>query len=621
MIGIELRKILFKQYGLILIVILLAVKLFSSSGLFKPDYGDLSPQQREIYLSYIAEYGGKLTDEKEAAIIGIYSSLLSAQNEQRAIEEKRRSGEYATTGEYVKALMSVPEVIRNGDAIERLYADYERANADREHRVLLASDAPAMTTGLEYLLLIFICYISASTIYYERKISNLQKTTVNCNKSYAANLLSLFLVISSVWAAFAAIETAAVIAEIGVDNLSASLVSLESFKNTEYTKLTVLQGLLAIQAVKLAGYVFTSAVTVILIWISKNLILSMFTPVAANIVWIYLLSEKTIAFYQPFSLMRGAPYFTGAVYVGTGAGRYMIHDSVPNDVLVVMLALAVITAVFACIIVLGGMRNKLRYKRTFASAIMLTFALMLCGCSATDSGNGEKAFGNAAVSVDCNGKIYAVKTLSDENNQLIAGYISEFDENMTEIKDRINRNVFERDLIVYKIYASGEYLYYYAIGENGCYINRIRLSDYSEENVYFGDYSVYLGKSKYFDMITVWNEGNRSECEVKDFFVDGNSLVMSTESNTVYSLDISTSTMTYLFEDAEVMNLCAMGGNIYYLNMTGELICFDNSKKRVSERIFSEIYADADYVCGKTASGVFRYNAENEESYISSDAE
>lgn len=616
MMGFELKKLLFKQYALLLMIIIIAVKLVTSVGLFKPDYGELSPAQQEIYLSYVNAFGGTLTDEKEAEIISLYSELLGAKSQREQIENKRTNGEYATTGEYVEALMSVPDIVQNADAIERLYTDYERISADKEHSVLLASDAPAMKTGLEYLLLIFICYISASAIYYERKIENLQKTSINGKKSYIAKLLSLFVIIGIVWTTFTVIELAAVISEIGTENLSASLVSLDGFKNTQYTDLAILQAFFAIESIKLVGYLFTSAVTIILMKTSRNLILSIFTPVAINIVWVYLFSENTIAFFQPFSLMRGAPYFTGALYVGTGTGRYMIHDSVPFTVLCIMLALSAMIIVFACALVLFVVKNKLRIKHVTATIAMLTLMLMLCGCSETNADNANKAFGNASDFVEAGGKKYTIKTETDENNMLVAGYISELDENMNVINDRINRNVFERDFIVEKLYASGGFLYYYATDENGCYINRIDLSDYSEENVYFGDYSVYLGKTKYFDMLTVWNEGNRYDCEVKDYFVEGNSIVFSTQSNIVYSLNISTGVMTYLFEEAEVKNLCTMGGSIYYLNMTGELICFDNTKHPVSDRIFNEIYADEDYIYGENSNNIFRYDKNHTESEI-----
>lgn len=62
MIKFEFKKLFIKQYALILIIVLVVLKLFSLSELFKPDSGSLSPQQREVYLDYIERYGGVLTD-------------------------------------------------------------------------------------------------------------------------------------------------------------------------------------------------------------------------------------------------------------------------------------------------------------------------------------------------------------------------------------------------------------------------------------------------------------------------------------------------------------------------------------------------------------------------------
>lgn len=150
MIKFEFKKLFIKQYALILIIVLVVLKLFSLSELFKPDSGSLSPQQREVYLDYIERYGGVLTDEKEAAILEKYALLTDAKRQMREIQNKLNGGEFATTNEYFKALSEVPEIISDEEALEKLYIGYESVAKDREHRVLLAFDAPAMTVGQEY---------------------------------------------------------------------------------------------------------------------------------------------------------------------------------------------------------------------------------------------------------------------------------------------------------------------------------------------------------------------------------------------------------------------------------------------------------------------------------------
>lgn len=605
MIKFEFKKLFIKQFGLILIILLVVLKLFSSPELFKPDTGSLSPKQREVYLDYIDKYGGVLTDEKENAILNEYALLTQAKDQMRDIQNKLNGGEYATTDEYFQALSEVPEIISDRAAIEKLYSGYESVAKDREHRVLLAFDAPAMTVGQEYWLLIFICYISAISVYYERKINNLQKASRNGTKTYAAKLLAVFTAITAVWLIFSLIELSALTSVVSSSELSASLASLESFKETPYSELTILEGFFAVEAVKLAGYLFTAAVTLIIARLSGNLVLSIFSPAALNIVWIYLFSNNTAAFYQPFSLMRGAPYLTGTHYVSMGeSGYYPEYSEIPGSVLAVLLAISAAVIVLACAVVLSAGKNKLKKRKKLAAIAGITsLTMLLVGCAAERS----DSFGGAGRFVQNGENYYAAgRNIAILDNEL----------NVTE--ERIIRDIFwGTDSYIGGIFADGNYLYYAAEFKDSGRVNRINLTDFSEENVYFGDYSVYLGQTKYFDMITVWSDGGRNDIEVNDFFVSGGKLVMSMHSNSVYSLDISSKKLTYLFEDVEVNDLCTSGGKIYYTNLTGELICFDNGEKRtVSNRIFNAICADENRVYGVCSSGVFGYDGEfNETEY------
>ncbi|MDE6728648.1 MAG: hypothetical protein K2J80_12030 [Oscillospiraceae bacterium] len=606
MIKFEFKKLFIKQYALILIILLVVLKLFSSAELFKPDTSSLSPQQREVYLDYIDKYGGALTDEKEAAILEKYALLTQAKQQMREILDKLNGGEYATTDEYYKALSEIPEIISDSAAIEKLYSGYESVAKDRERRVLLAFDAPAITVGQEYWFLIFICYISAISVYYERKINNLQKASKNGTKTYVAKLLAIFTAITAVWLIFSIIEFSALTTVISKADLSASLASLESFKETPYSDMTILGGFIAVEAVKLVGYLFTAAVTLIIARLSGNLVLSIFSPVAVNVVWIYLFANKTAAFYQPFSLMRGPHYLTGTHYISAGEnGYYPEHSEIPGSVLAALIVIAVAVIMLACAMIISAGKNKLKKrKKLVAIAGITSLTMLLGGCSAECSEN----FGSA-------GQIAQI----GENYYVAGSNIAILDGDLNVTKDRIIRDILETYDDIGGIFADGNYLYYSAEFKDSSQINRINLTDFSEENVYFGDYSVYLGQTKYFDMITAWGDGKRNDVEVKDFFVSGGKIVMSMWSNSIYILDISTKKMTYLFEDVEVKNLCTSNGMIYYTNLTGELICFDGSEKRtVSDRIFNAICADESRVYGVGTSGVFGYDSGFNETVYSS---
>lgn len=84
----ELRKLYIKQYGLIVLLIVFIVKLLTSADLYKASYSDMSYEQQKYYLEYMQEYGGQLTDEKETAILSLYSEAEAAKQLQSDILDK-----------------------------------------------------------------------------------------------------------------------------------------------------------------------------------------------------------------------------------------------------------------------------------------------------------------------------------------------------------------------------------------------------------------------------------------------------------------------------------------------------------------------------------------------------
>ena len=89
----ELKKLYIKQYGLIVLLIVFIVKLLTSADLYKASYSDMSYEQQKYYLEYMQEYGGQLTDEKETAILSLYSEAEAAKQLQSDILDKNRNGD------------------------------------------------------------------------------------------------------------------------------------------------------------------------------------------------------------------------------------------------------------------------------------------------------------------------------------------------------------------------------------------------------------------------------------------------------------------------------------------------------------------------------------------------
>lgn len=84
----ELKKLYIKQYGLIVLLIVFIAKLLTSADLYKASYSDMLYEQQKYYLEYMQEYGGQLTNEKETAILSLYSEAEAAKQQQSEILEK-----------------------------------------------------------------------------------------------------------------------------------------------------------------------------------------------------------------------------------------------------------------------------------------------------------------------------------------------------------------------------------------------------------------------------------------------------------------------------------------------------------------------------------------------------
>lgn len=597
----ELKKLFIKQHVLVLVILATAVKLFNASSLFVPDYSVLTKNQRNYYLNYIALYGGKLTDEKEDAILDLYERASEANTLRRKIEDDYNAGRYESDKEYMEALYNVDKIAGEYDAIKYLYQKYLVAAADKEHRWLLAGDAKAMTAGSENLLVLLICFMSAAAVYYERKMNRLVKTTISAGGSAAMRSAVLFLAIFSAWLIFAGIEFAAVVNSVGADHLGVSVANLDSFQNTPYTNLSILQAFVLIQLTKLCGYLFISSVAVILALVVKNLPLAVFLPFSCTFVWIYLFrfSEK-LTYYSPFSLILGSPYYTGDFYKHENGLDQLLYTTVPLSLTLLLVGICIVTTVVAVLVMIGKGRGVRKLSAAFAALSVC----LLCGCSwnAADYGVYKHHYGNIVF----NGEYYyALSDMTDEHGGLLERHLTVFDSEMNVVNKEINRRVTE-EAQCKSIQLSGDYLYCKKELHTDNYprtiITRINLKDFHEETVYTQPDQSQV--AAYLDLLTIWIDANDRVSETNHWFVCGEELYLFTSDYKAYS--VRNGRLKYLFEDMLIRDPARKNGKIYYLNASGYPVCYDGKKKILSERSFYGADALADgYYCYND-SGIYR---------------
>lgn len=595
----ELKKLFIKQHALVLIILVTIVKIFNSLSLFTPDHSVLSKDQQNYYLNYISLYGGRLTDEKEAAILELYERAGSANALRRKIEADYNAGAYESDREYMEALSEVPEIAGEYEAIKYLYGKYVTAAEDKEHRALLAGDAKAMTVGAEYLLVILICFMSAGTVFYERKVNRLVKTTVSAESSAAMRAAALFLAVFSAWLIFAGIEFAATVNAVGAGNLGVSAVSLDSFQNTPYMKLSILQMFALIELTKLCGYLLISSVAVITALVVKNLPLAVFIPFSCAFVWIYLFNSGNITYCSPFSLILGSPYYTGDFYLRGKGVDILLYNAVPLSQTLLLIAVCVTMTVAAAFVIIGKSRGVKKLSAAFA-AVSVCF---LCGCSRNIADDG--IYGPNIFNIVSDGKnYYALSDKTDEHGTLLERHLTVFDSEMNIVNEDIDLRVMERSMC-YGIQLSGEYLYCQKDLEtdhSSSVITRINLNDFHEETVY--TQPTQQGRSAYLDLLTVWPDQNDIVGRTKEWFVCGEDIYIFTSENKAFSVRNGKS--KYLFEDLKINCPSIKSGKIYYLNANGYPVCYDGEKTVMSERGFYGAQALDDGFYCYNDSGIYK---------------
>lgn len=596
----ELKKLFIKQHVLLLLILVTALKLFHSLDLFVPDYSVLSKDQRIYYQNYIEVYGGKLTDEKEQAIQELYERASEAHALLEKIEAAHHAKQYPSEKEYMEALSHVDKTAGEYAAIQYLYQKYLIAAADKEYRWLLAGDAKAMTVGSENLLILLICFMSAAAIFYERKMNRLVKTTTSAPVSAAMRAAVLFLAVLLAWFLFAGIEFAAVVNAVGAKNLGVSVANLDSFINTPYVNLSILQAFIIIHLTKLCGYLFCSSVSVILELVVKNLPLAVFAPFACTFVWIYLFRwAEQSTYYSPFSLVLGAPYYTGDFHKYEHGLDILLYTSIPLAQTLLLVGICLLTTVAAVLLMIGKGSGARRLP------VLVLALCFLCGCSGTDADDG--VYGRSPGSIVSDGEYYYVLSdTTDENAVTLDRKLTVFDSGMKEVYQEIDRRVTEKTWC-YDIQLDGDYLYCRKEikddeGEGFSMIMRIDLKDFHEETVYRQPKQSRI--AAYLDLVTVWVDEHDRVDWIKTWFVRGGKLYIFTSNDKAFR--VKNGRLIYLFEDIVVLNPAEKGGKLYYINANGNPICFDGKKRVMSENSFYWARASADgyYCCDD--SGIYR---------------
>lgn len=570
--GYEAKKILIKQYSLVIMLFVIIASLFSLPDSTDQDYGFSVKSDKERYLEMMQSLSGRLTEEKETEIVGLYESLLEAKAAVKDVSDKLAAGSM-TDEEFNNALAPYKEILNDADVIETLFERYQYTAADRDRRMLIpAKSIPVMENdGINYLFLLAVLFCSAFAIMIEHTSKGhilLRTTPDGQRKTMMAKLLMMTLMIITVSVILSCIDLIKLAAQLPDQYRNFSLCSLEKYGNTEYD-MSIFSAFVWVQLMKVLGYLLISSLSMLTAHFAKNYAAAIFPYAALPIVADYLAEQDSQAYFLPTGLMKGYGYFFGEVTFTDGFGNStVIFHGIPVSHMYGVVCAAFLFVAASCIILIITEKNRLVKKHGFSKkALLLPVISMLLFTSCSNNSdsiyNGHSDAGWYKMEAENSRYVFEIKYISEDGTGLgtIIGSEIYYTDKETGFSEKIPISVFSEYADISSLFATEKYLYYFSDFNT---IARIRLSDMTCEEV------------------LAFNSGpERTALGLKFSYDDGLPLVST----------------PCVFSDGKSVYFTDRLERVYRIDMFGEAVCIideSTSEIQVDEKYI--YYIDGDHI-------------------------
>lgn len=580
----EMRKLLFKQHGLVVMILLFIGEIFFSSILY-PKSELASGYSQSVLNEYLTDFSGQLTAEKTEKILAEQELVLDAKNAESEFETRLYKGEFSDRNEFRTEYNKVHAIAMRSEALDVVLEKYYYALGYTEKRFILSGCYDGL--GRDYpdvLMLAAIIIITAISFLNEENsnVSTLIRTSENGRKSaFKAKIFALIIF-------FCACQLLQMICELSVmifrgesKELLFPVQSIPFFQNCPYN-LTIMQSFLAISAMRLLGYFLVASLVMLLAVKIKTPLFTVFIPCAICLLQQFVFEPAALAYCVPTGLLRSSGYLQATLSYGSGTDADSAE--VPFELLVVVLFSAIIFIVISNIIANKYYSCK---KHTFKrrSALVSVFLVLICctfsGCVQSSEKSVVYNLGDNFFFTQ-NDDYYFI---SDKNGITRIGKSdgSEF---------QIIRDPFLSKAGVYGMSICGNDLFCLdAFGSKK--ISVISLDTLSE---------------------SVLNTEKLSEYSVSSAFTNGESLFFSTfDENGIYELQ-NNKIRKIIPEKIYNNQLCFDGRRLFYVNSMLELLCYDvhtAEQTLLSEDFVRAVYYDGKRIVYSSDKGIFALDNNN----------
>lgn len=566
----ELKKILIKQKGIILILALLLYKSIFSFYEIQSVYYLPSHEDREIYEAYICYLNGNLTEEKEKFILVEKEKIESVKSQYNYISidlyDYRLSEE-----EYIEKYHEIQEYLKRDRAFQEVWSKYKYVMLNPSNRYFIPYDIPSLSVDrLDYLLVMVIIVLTVNFFFTERDTNMLVyiKSSKKGRGSTATTKWGIMMALSIIVVLLiSGVEYIITIFYMDTVYLNYPLQSLEFYANSPYS-LTIGQVWGSIIALRCIGLASFCSIVIVLGEITRSKILTLFIPTATMFLQGVIGTDKSLAYRIPFltGLIKGTGYFRGNATVtmlkGTAIEETVkVFSNIPKDYLIKMIILALICIISSLGTVVLSYKNKQHKKKIVYSLLLILF--LLSGCNTVQNDN-----------------VYTHNLNISKNFLLVQNenyYILGEDTNAVRIdkksgeKEKLIRNSFYEctdPSVISRNYLQGENYYYYTYNKNARVINQINLESLTEKNIFTTNtedkyyfLNLYLKYVDFKNIEKIWS-----------FFIADDDLFLVMYDGRVVKVDIKSNKKEVVIDEGMFRYNISFDGNyIYYINSNLEL--------------------------------------------------
>lgn len=387
----EMKKILIKQYAIIILAAVVIVRLLSSLPLAKQTYGFDSATEREKYFEIISPFIGAVTEEKTDRADELENQLKTASQQYDKLIDQRLEHKISDI-EYYEQMKLYEPTLNIKKQIEKTVEQVRQAQ-ERQCDILPVSYVPIICdASADYLFVLAICLIcslSVITEYTSKTRYILCTTPAGQSRSMAAKTAVLLLSVAMASVLLSAVEGYCLSKQLPFEYWAYSAKGIVIMTNCT-AELSIGGLFIQTQLIKLVGSIFIASVAILISELFKSYAASVFSLVTVQIVVDYVGNRSNLSYLLPTGAMRGYGYFYGDV-MPTAENNYMQFSGVPLWYTAVLMCGLLIFSAAACTGTILSCNNRLKRKRkkirkaALLSTMCIITSLLLSSCSVANN--------------------------------------------------------------------------------------------------------------------------------------------------------------------------------------------------------------------------------------------